>query len=90
MTSRTANIDTVKMLIRVHQATIADIAAGKRFTRAEDGKIKDVTREIRVRCKREIAQCQSVLQALLHMGDGEIARANELLNEIREYLPRDH
>jgi uncharacterized protein (DUF305 family) len=89
MSSRSANIDTVKMLIRLHRATIADIAAGKKFTRAEDGRIKDVTREIRVRCKREIAQCEGVLQALQHMGEGEFARASELLSEIKEYLPRE-
>lgn len=86
VTARTASIDTVNSLIRVHQDTIAQIAAGQKFTRES----KDVTREIRVRCKREIAQCQKVLDALRRMGAGDFARASEMLREIQEYLPSEH
>jgi hypothetical protein len=77
-------MDTLNQLIAVHMATIADIDAGKKFTR--EG--KDVTREIRSRCKREIAQCEKVRVVIEYMGAGNGQRAAELLAEIQEYLPR--
>lgn len=78
-----ASFDTLETLLRMHLATIADIGAGKKFTR--EG--KDVTREILLRCQREVRQCNQVKAALTKMGEGELNHAAQLLREIKEYLP---
>lgn len=78
--------ETVLRLITVHRRTIAAIEQGERHHKGRT----DVTRMVLEASRKEIKQCEAVLEALEHMTIGSIQRASELLSQIKEFLPHDH
>lgn len=77
---------TIENLIRVHEQTIREIDAGKKFWKGGD----DVTAAVRTRCMHEIKQCRMVHDALDSMRAGDIQRAAGLCAQIQEHITNVH